>query len=155
MNKNNNYSNSLVELEPQMRAELEAGKLVEFETHGFSMIPLLHDGGDRVVLEKPHGKLELDDVVLCKTTLDKYVLHRVVGFEGNGYATKGDNCLIGEYCRCDADVIGKAVGFVRKGKYVDVNSDSYKFYVKHVYFFVNLWRKFWRIADFFVRLRRK
>ncbi len=149
-----NKRNDLFSQLPDMIDALQSGKLVEFETHGFSMIPLLHDGGDRVVLKKAENQLNIDDVVLCKTDEGKYVLHRVISTE-NGYTLKGDNCMTTEHCAGDADVVGVATAFIRNGKTISVDSRYYRFYVHHRAFFLGLWRLFWRITDWFVKRFRK
>lgn len=145
--------NTLAVLEPKIRNALGKGSLVEFETHGHSMIPLLHDGGDKVVLQKSEGKLKVNDVVLCKTDDGRYVLHRITDVCNGGYALKGDNCISGEFCKSDEDVIGKAVAFIRRGKRIDVNSFKYRFYVRHRKLFLRLWQCFWKIADNVVKWR--
>ena len=61
-----NKNNDLISQLPAIREALENGKKVEFETHGFSMIPLLHDGGDRVILQLNTKPLKINDVdVAC------------------------------------------------------------------------------------------
>ena len=139
--------NSLSQLEPQIRASLEQGKIAEFETHGFSMVPLLHDGGDFVRLKKSTNKLSLGAVAFCKTDDNRYVLHRVIGYKDEGYILKGDNCQTCEFCRNDADVIGVAVAFVRKGKVIEADSFKYRLYTKFRKPFLAFWRFFWKIAD--------
>jgi len=140
---------------PEMSRALESGKLVEFETHGFSMIPLLHNGGDRVILKQPNFPLQVNDVALCKTDDGRYLLHRVISLNNGGYTLRGDNCTATEFCSCDDDVVGVAVSFIRRGKVIEVNSGKYRFYVRHRALFLKLWRAFWRISDFFVRLFRR
>ncbi len=147
MSKSNSLSLNLAEI----KKTLADGKLVEFETHGFSMIPLLHDGGDKVLLKKTNF-LKLNDIALCKTDEGRYVLHRVINLNNGGYTLKGDNCITTEHCSSDDDVVGVAVGFIRKGKNISVNDKSYLFYVKHRVFFLKMWRVFWRITDFFVKI---
>lgn len=139
---------------PEMRIALQNGKLIEFETHGFSMIPLLHNGGDRVVLSQPRFPLEVNDVALCKTDDGRYVLHRVVSVNNCGYTLRGDNCVTTEFCADDNDVIGVAVSFIRRGKLIEANSRKYRYYVRNRKVLLNLWRAYWRISDFFVKLLR-
>lgn len=147
-------SNSLSSNLPDIKKALDTGKIVEFETHGFSMIPLLHDGGDKVLLRKAKF-LKLNDVALCKTDEGRYVLHRVINLNNSGYTLKGDNCVTTEHCTGNDDVIGVAVGFIRKGRKISVNSWSYQFYVRHRTLFLKLWRVFWHVVNFFVKLFRR
>ena len=140
---------------PEMRRVLESGKLVEFETHGFSMIPLLHDGGDKVILGQPKFPLQINDVALCKTDDGRYLLHRVISLDNGGYTLRGDNCTSVEFCLGDSDVVGVAVSFIRGGKVIEVNSSKYRFYVRNRVLLLKLWRAFWRVSDFFVKLFRR
>ena len=152
MNKRKNDLASQLEA---MQKALDEGKLVEFETHGFSMIPLLHDGGDKVILRKHKSNLRCGDVALCRTDEGRFVLHRVVELKNAGYVLQGDNCINKEFCAGDDDVIGVAVAFIRKGKKVSVTSRKYMFYVRHRKFFLKLWRTVWRIVDFFIKIFRR
>ena len=149
MNKRSDLLSQL----PDMISVLQSGKPIEFETHGFSMIPLLHDGGDRVVLKKADKPLEVGDVALCKTDDNRFVLHRVISVD-NGYTLKGDNCVTTEHCSCDENVIGVAVAFIRNGKLIETADKKYLFYVRHRAIFLKLWRLFWTIADRFVKIIR-
>lgn len=145
-------ANDLYSQLPAMREALESGKKIEFETHGHSMIPLLHDGGDKVILTLSEKPLQVNDVALCKTSEGRYVLHRIVEVSGGGYVLKGDNCVNIEFCKSDEDVIGVACGFIRRGKMISVTDKNYIFYVNHRALFLKMWRVFWRIADAFVKL---
>lgn len=140
---------------PEMRKTLQSEKNVQFETHGFSMIPLLHDGGDSVILEQPRLPLKVNDVALCRTTDGRYVLHRVISLDNGGYTLQGDNCSTTEVCGGDSDVVGVACSFIRRGRVIDVKGRKYLFYVRHRSFFLKLWRMFWKVSDFFVRLFRR
>lgn len=148
-----NKSNDLISQLPDIVSSLQNGKLVEFETHGFSMIPLLRDGGDRVILKKADKPLRVGDVALCKTDDNRYVLHRVLSVE-DGYILKGDNCVLTEHCPGDSDVIGLATAFIRNGKIIEVTDKKYLFYVRHRAFFLKVWRLFWSIADRIVKIFR-
>ncbi len=139
--------NSLEKIVPEILKCLDEGRLAEFETHGISMIPLLHDGGDRVVLCKAAGSLEINDVAFCRTDNGRYVLHRVIEVKDGGYVLKGDNCFSTEFCLGDADVIGVAVCFIRRKKRISVNSVKYKFYVLFRKPILKLWQLFWKNAD--------
>lgn len=146
---------SLRELEPELRATIDAGKIAEFETHGFSMIPLLHDGGDKVRLVKPKGKLNVGDVALCVTDTGKYVLHRVIALKDDGYIFKGDNCIGTEFCKCDGDVIGIACAFIRRGRLISTESLSYRLYCRFRKPLLCFWQLFWKVSDKFVTLKNK
>lgn len=61
--------------------KLETGGSVTFNPKGTSMLPMLRDGDDTVVLSKPKGRLHLFDLPLYRRKDGSYVLHRVVNFE--------------------------------------------------------------------------
>ncbi len=150
-----NDKKSLKELEPELRAAINAGKIAEFETHGISMIPLLHDGGDKVRLVKPVGALKVNDVALCVTDDGRYVLHRIIALENGGYVLKGDNCRSTEFCKSDDDVIGIACAFIRRGKLIKADSFIYRFYCCFRKPLLKLWQFFWFVADKAVSFRKK
>ncbi|MEE1319487.1 MAG: S24/S26 family peptidase, partial [Ruminococcus sp.] len=72
--------------------KLESGGTVTFTPRGKSMLPMLRDGEDVVVLSKPQGRLHLFDVPLYRRSNGLYVLHRIVDFDADGsYVMCGDN----------------------------------------------------------------
>lgn len=146
---------SLKELEPELRATVASGKIAEFETHGISMVPLLHNGGDRVRLVKPCGALKVNDVALCVTDDGRYVLHRVVALKSGGYVLKGDNCRSTEFCKSDSDVIGVACAFIRRGRLIRAESALYRFYCLFRKPLLKLWQAFWLVADKAVSLKKQ
>ena len=52
--------------------KLEAGGSVTFNPKGTSMLPMLRDGDDTVVLSKPKGRLHLFDLPLGEKTARMY-----------------------------------------------------------------------------------
>ena len=104
--------------------KLEAGGSVTFNPKGTSMLPMLRDGDDTVVLSKPKGRLHLFDLPLYRRKDGSYVLHRVVNFGSDGsYTMCGDNQFAVEKGITDDNVIGVVTAFYRKGKRSD-NADS-------------------------------
>ena len=97
--------------------KLETGGSVTFNPKGTSMLPMLRDGDDTVVLSKPKGRLHLFDLPLYRRKDGSYVLHRVVNFGSDGsYTMCGDNQFAVEKGITDDDVIGVVTAFYRKGK---------------------------------------
>ena len=117
-------SNSSIEEEIR-----EKGRLV-YSNRGRSMLPLIREGKDVVVLVRPQGKLRKYDVPLYKPTpfTGKYVLHRIIQVRENDYVIRGDNCISKEYGITDADIVGVLSSVIRSGKEVKTTSFSYKFY---------------------------
>ena len=106
--------------------KLEAGGSVTFNPKGTSMLPMLRDGDDTVVLSKPKGRLHLFDLP---------VLHRVVNFGSDGsYTMCGDNQFAVEKGITDDDVIGVVTAFYRKGKPYTVDSMKYRAYLEFMFY---------------------
>ena len=102
------------------------GRLI-YTIKGVSMLPMLHQNQDIVVISVPKSKLKKYDVALYKRG-KTYVLHRVIKVNGNGYLTRGDNTYVLEDVPNDA-VIGVLTDFTRKRKAYTVNDQVYKCYV--------------------------
>ena len=93
------------------------------------MRPLIRQGRDLMVIEKPKGRLKRYDAALYIRRSDgAYVLHRVLHAKKNGYVICGDNCVKREYGITDADVIGVLTGVIRDGKELKAKSFRYKLY---------------------------
>lgn len=119
-----------------IKEKLNSGGNVTFSPHGTSMLPMLRDGEDVVILSKPKGRLHLFDIPLYKRENGTYVLHRVVGFDEDGsYILRGDNQIYNERGIKDSDIIAVVTGFYRKGKPYTVKSVKYRMYVNFWYYF--------------------
>ena len=55
------------------------GRLV-YKTRGVSMLPMLHQNRDIVVIVPPEGRLKKYDVALYKRG-SSYILHRIIGIQ--------------------------------------------------------------------------
>lgn len=95
-------------------------------TFGVSMFPLLRNGKDNVVI-KPCEKLNKGDVAFYKVNKEKYILHRVINVKPDLYIIRGDNTYRNERV-LPKQILGVAVGFYRKDKYISVESRGFKFY---------------------------
>lgn len=115
--------------------KLESGGTVTFNPKGTSMLPMLRDGDDTVVLSKPKGRLHLFDLPLYRRKDGSYVLHRVVNFGSDGsYTMCGDNQFAVEKGITDNDIIGVVTAFYRKGKEYTVNSLKYRAYLEFMFY---------------------
>lgn len=120
--------------------KLDSGGTVTFTPRGKSMLPMLRDGEDVVVISKPKGRLHLFDIPLYRRKNGVYVLHRVVNFDSDGsYVMRGDNQFVKEHGITDDDIIGVVTAFFRKGKAYSVNSLRYRAYVEF-WFYTGLFR---------------
>ena len=131
-----------------IKEKLDAGGTVTFTPNGTSMLPMLRDGEDVVMLKKPEGKLHLFDIPLYQRTNGAYVLHRVIDFEKDGsYILCGDNQFEKEKGIKDNQIIAVLVGFVRKGKAYSVKSFRYRFYV-NFWYYTRFFRHVFRSAKY-------
>lgn len=129
-------------------------------TVGISMLPMLKNRRDTVVIKPKTEKLKRLDVALYKRG-DDYVLHRVLQPTDTGYIIRGDNCYSDENVKEDA-VIGVLTEFFRKGKHVVCTDEKYIRYAnrriktyKFRRFFVHIKCKIKSAVKKIVRLFRK
>ena len=118
-----------------LKEKLDSGGSVTFTPNGTSMEPMLRDGKDIVVLQKPKGRLHLFDVALYRRDSGIYVLHRVLDFDKEGgYTMCGDNQFVREKGIRDDQIIAVLTAFHRKGKPYTVYSVRYRCYVNFWYY---------------------
>lgn len=118
-----------------IQEKLDAGGTVTFTPHGTSMLPMLRDGEDVVVLSKPKGRLKIYDVPLYRRDNGQYVLHRVIDFGSDGsYVLCGDNQFAKEKGIRDDQIIAVMTGFVRKGTGYETDAIFYRLYVALWYY---------------------
>ena len=84
------YVTRLDALMPLIRERLEAGQTVRFSPMGISMLPMLRQGKDSVVLSPVPEKLKKYDLPLYRRPDGQYVLHRIAEV-GDTYTCIGDN----------------------------------------------------------------
>lgn len=126
--------------------KLAAGGTVTFTPSGESMLPMLRDGEDVVVLTQPKGRLHLFDLPLYRRKNGQYVLHRVIDFDRDGsYVMCGDNQFAKEHGIRDDQVIGVVTAFYRKGKPVRMTSLRYRAYV-NFWYYTRLFRHTYRFG---------
>lgn len=98
---------------------------------GTSMLPLLRQGKDLVLIErkKENHRYEEGDVILYRRVEKKqYVLHRIIRVCADDYVLLGDNCFSKEYGIRDEDILGIMTGFVRLGRHHSVQEKGYEWY---------------------------
>ena len=101
---------------------------VTLTVRGYSMRPFLEDSRDKVILAPPH-KPNVGDVVLARIAENRYAMHRVIKFENGIYTMQGDgNPTYMKEEFTDADIIGVAQAFIRKGKVVTTTSTTWRTY---------------------------
>lgn len=121
------------------------GKLI-YTNVGDSMMPLIREKRDLLIISKVRGKLKKYDVPLYKRDSGQYVLHRILKVRKDDYIICGDNRWQKEYGITDRHIIGVLTGVVRNGKTISVNNRMYRLYV-------HLWCDFFCIRAFILRTK--
>ena len=109
------------------------GQLV-YTNKGVSMMPLLRQDRDLMVIEKKRARgVKKWDAVLFRRPgvagRGAYVLHRILRVNGDGtYWIVGDNCLSGETVR-EENILGVLRAVVRGGKTIPADSLGMRAYV--------------------------
>lgn len=122
-------SYSLEQLMPLISERLQNGQSVQFYPKGTSMLPLLRQGRDSVVLSPLQNELKPYDLPLYKRENGQYVLHRVVKI-GETYTCIGDNQFVFEKGLHREQMIGIVTSFTRGEREVKVTDWRYCLYVR-------------------------
>ena len=106
------------------------GKLI-YTNKGDSMMPLIKQDRDLLVIVPAEGRLKKYDVAFyIRRRTGQLVLHRMIGFtKDGGYIFCGDNQYDYEYGVGDDDILALMTSFIHNGKERKVTDFSYRFYV--------------------------
>ena len=118
---------SMEALAPLMQEQLAAGQAVRFSPKGVSMLPMLREGRDSVVLSPKPDRLQKYDLPLYRRDDGAYVLHRVVRVE-QAYTCIGDNQFVLEPGVRHDQVIGVVTAFTRGERLIPVTAPMYRLY---------------------------
>lgn len=133
----------LEELMPLIREQLRRGQSVRFSPRGTSMLPMLRQGIDQVVLSPLPDKLKKFDLPLYQRENGQYVLHRIVEVDGETYICMGDNQFQKETDLHYEQMIALVSAFYRNGKHHNVSEIGYRCYCRSWYYTRHL-RRIWR-----------
>ena len=117
----------LEQLMPLIREQLARGKPVRFAPRGISMLPMLRQGRDKVVLSPVTGKLKKYDIPLYQRDNGRFILHRIVEV-GETYTCIGDNQYDLEYGVRQDQIIAVVTAFTRDEKEIPVTDLAYRAY---------------------------
>lgn len=117
----------LRELMPLFKERLAAGHSVIFFPKGTSMMPMIRQGVDKVVLSPLPKKLKKYDLPLYQRDNGQFVLHRIVKV-GETYTCIGDNQYQYETGVRHDQMIGLVTGFYRDQEYHDAAELSHRVY---------------------------
>lgn len=115
----------------------ESGRLV-YTNVGTSMMPLLRQHRDLMIIERADGKRRKYDAILYRRKNGSYILHRILEVRKDGYVVCGDHCWNREYGVTDSQIIGVLSAVVRDGKTISVTDRRYRAYV-------HLWCDFFHV----------
>ena len=118
---------SLDSLMPIIKKQLLMGQSVKFRPRGTSMLPMLRQGIDSIVLSPLPEKLKKYDLPLYQRANGQYVLHRVVEV-GDTYTCIGDNQYVLEKGLTHDQMIAVVTEFYRGDKCHSCKEVSYKMY---------------------------
>ena len=122
-----------------------------YTVRGVSMMPLLRQRRDLIVIEKkgPERLKKYDTALFVRpkgADGRDYVLHRVLKASDDGtYWIVGDNCVSGDTVR-EEQILGVMTSLVRNGKTIRVTDPGYRLYV-------TLWCRPYRLRIALLRLR--
>ena len=141
-NNRTEYFVEMKNLVPLFQERLEAGQTVRFSPRGTSMLPMLRQGIDSVVLAPLPEKLKKYDLPLYQRDNGKYVLHRIVE-AGQTYTCIGDNQFQTEPGLRHDQMIAVVTAFYRGEREVRCSSLGYQIYCR-VWHYSRPVRHFWR-----------
>ena len=113
--------------------QLAQGKNVKFQPRGVSMLPMLRQGIDSVVLSPVPARLRKYDLPLYRRDNGQFVLHRVVKAKDGVYACVGDNQYVVEENLRHDQMIALVTAFYRGKRERSVHAPAYLLYCRFWY----------------------
>ncbi len=108
---------------------LQRDGVLMYRTKGVSMLPLIREGRDLMIVESIHDKaLRITDVVLFKRKNGDYVLHRLMWQRNGKYVIIGDNLWDAERWISRSQILGVMTAVVRGGRRIEMSSIRMKCY---------------------------
>lgn len=135
----------LNDMMPTIKAQLQSGGSVRFSPNGTSMLPMLRQGVDTVVLSPLPQRLKPYDLPLYQRDNGQYVLHRIVAVNDGVYTCIGDNQFDLEYGVRHDQMIGIVTEFYRRTKECSTNSLSHRIYCRFWHRTRGI-RRIWRLG---------
>lgn len=118
------------DLIPLLRERLAAGHSVRYlPFRGTSMLPLLRQGKDAVEVSPLPEKLQKYDLPIYQYPSGKYVMHRIVRVEQDGYICLGDNTYQYEHITREM-MLGMVTAIRRGDRHISVKSPLYGMYCR-------------------------
>lgn len=114
---------------------------------GDSMMPLIKQGRDVLVISVVNGRLKRYDIPLYKRDSGQYVLHRILKVRKNDYVICGDNRCNKEYGITDRHIIGVLSSIIRDGREIPVTDIKCRIYA-------HLWCDLFPVRVLIIRIRQ-
>lgn len=152
MIRNHETLASMEAMMPLMAETLALGGSVRFSPKGSSMLPMLRQGRDSVVLSPVPKMLRKYDIPLYRRDNGQYVLHRIID-AGDTYTCMGDNQFRPEPGIRQDQIIGVVTAFYREERQIRVENPGYRIYCRFWYHTRPL-RRFFRRAAGWLRRHR-
>lgn len=147
MNYLNERELPLDKMMPLIKERLSEGGEIRISPKGTSMLPMLRQGKDSVVLSPVTEKLRKYDLPLYQRDDGKYILHRIIECD-NDYNCIGDNQFDIEKDVKHEQIIALVSGFYREKRYYSVNNIFYKAYSR-------IWNHTRKLRKTILRIKNK
>lgn len=134
MDSLHDVSHSFRELLPLIREQIGRGGSVRIAPRGTSMMPMLRQGVDTVVLSPVPERLRKYDIPFYRRDNGQFVLHRIVAV-GDTYTCIGDNQFRLERGVRQDQMIAVVTSFTRGGRQIPVTNPIYQ-----------CWCRFWHYS---------
>lgn len=125
---------------------LASGGRLTYTNVGDSMLPLIREGRDILIIEPVRGRLKKYDVPLYRRDSGKYVLHRVLEVRPEDYVLCGDNRWNKEYGITDRHVLGVLTAVVRGSRELKMTDLRCRLYAR-------LWCDLFPLRAFLLKAR--
>lgn len=135
-------SHSFRELLPLIREQIALGGSVRIAPRGTSMLPMLRQGVDTVVLSPVPDRLRKYDIPFYRRDDGQFVLHRIVAV-GDTYTCIGDNQYELESGVGQDQMIAVVTSFTRGGREISVTNPGYWCYCRFWHYSRPV-RRIWR-----------
>lgn len=127
--------------------QLENGGKANLVVTGISMLPMLRENRDTVILKPVEKPPVAGDILLYRRANGQFVLHRVIRVTPEGYLISGDNQYELEKV-APSQLLAVVGAFTRKGKTHTLQEPFYRLYTW-------AWVKLFWLRKPYIKLRRK
>ena len=124
-----NNSFAVSDIIPVLTEVIASGGEFELYPRGTSMLPLIKEGRDSVILSRAFAP-EVGDIVLYRRENGQYVLHRIIGKEDSTFTLCGDNQTKPEFDIRESQILARVVSLTVNGRTFSCDSEKYRKWVK-------------------------